>query len=568
VALPSTRHNVLIFNNFLLGRSARARQLFIASVVTCIAVLVLAKNLPPGPAAHLTPIYKLLFTVGDYQASGCSLLILLIAAATPIKFRARRLLLWLGLHPIAVAIATSTVLAVGACWVYQNSRLSMDEYAQFFQSQIFAAGHINGRLPVPLIDWLIPVGFQTHFLDVSKLDGAVVSAYWPSFALLLSPFTRLGIPWACNPILSGATVWMTHRLALRIFANPESAGLATLFMIASPVFFADGVSYYSMTAHLLANVTFALLLTEPTPRRALAAGFVGSVALTLHNPLPHLLFAAPWILYLLLRPDKVRIALSLLTGYLPLCLLLGLGWFFHLSQLSHEGGPLTPGSAALGDSLMRVYRIMTAPTQSALLARLIGIAKIWAWAVPGLVLIAIYGGRQWWGNIHCKLLCASALLTLLMFVIADQGHGWGYRYFHSAWVALPILGAAAFAPRSSQVAKVQPAQNNLALNFVVVAALLTLFAGIGLRAFQMRSFIEAHDRQVPQYPGTERRVVILDTTSAYYGADLVQNDPWLRSDVIRMITHGSAADEQMMRENFSAMHRVYADKYGSVWSAK
>jgi len=84
----------------------------------------------------------------------------------------------------------------------------------------------------------------------------------------------------------------------------------------------------------------------------------------------------------------------------------------------------------------------------------------------------------------------------------------------------------------------------------------------------MRTFIEGHDGQVPQYMGTERRVVILNPSSAYYGADLVQNDPWLRSDVIRMITHGTAADEQMMRENFSAMHRVYADKYGSVWSAK
>jgi hypothetical protein len=558
----------LILKNSVLGRSESARQLFIASAVISIGVLFLAKNLPADAAARLTPIYKLLFTVGDYQAAGCALLILLVAAATPIKFRGSQVLLWVGLHPITVAIATSMLLTAGSFLVYQNSRLSMDEYAQYFQSQIFAAGHINGRLPIPLIDWLIPVGFQNHFLDVSKLDGAVASAYWPSFALLLSPFTRLGIPWACNPILSGATVWMIHRLALRIFANPESAGLAALFTIASPVFFADGVSYYSMTAHLLANVTFALLLTDPTPRRALAAGFVGSIALTLHNPLPHILFAAPWVVYLLSRPGKVRIALSLFAGYLPLCLLLGLGWFFHLSQLSHEGSALAPGSTAFGDSLLRAYRIITLPSAPALLARLIGLAKIWAWAVPGLALLAIYGGWKWWSNPHCRLLCASALLTLVLFVIADQGHGWGYRYFHSAWLALPILGAAAFAPESPRVGQLQPAQGSLTLNFVVALALLTLVAGTSLRAFQMRAFIEGHDSQVPQYMGTERRVVILNPSSAYYGADLVQNDPWLRSDVIRMITHGTAADEQMMRDNFTEMRRVYTDKYGSVWSAK
>jgi len=558
----------LIFKNSLLGRSERARHLFIASAVISIGVLLLAKNLPSGAAAHLTPIYKLLFTVGDYQATGCGLLILLIAAAAPIKLRGRQVLLWIGLHPIAVAIATSMFLAVGSFLVYQNSRLSMDEYAQYFQSQIFAAGHINGRLPVPLIDWLIPVGFQNHFLDVSKLDGAVASAYWPSFALLLSPFTWLGIPWACNPILSGATVLAIHRLALRIFADAESAGLATLLTVASPVFFADGVSYYSMTAHLLANVAFALLLIDPTPRRAFAAGFVGSVALTLHNPLPHLLFAAPWLLYLFFRPGRARIVLPLFAGYLPLCLLLGMGWFFHLSQLSHEGSALAPGSTAFGDSLLRAYRIVTLPTATAFLARLIGLAKIWAWAVPGLAVLAIYGGRKWWSNPICRLLCASALLTLLLFVIADQGHGWGYRYFHSAWLALPILGAASFAPKSPYVGGSPLAQDGPALNFVVAVALLTLFAGIGLRAYQMRTFIEGHDGQVPQYMGTERRVVILNPSSAYYGADLVQNDPWLRSHVIRMITHGTAADEQMMRENFAELRRVYTDKYGSVWSAK
>jgi hypothetical protein len=359
-----------------------------------------------------------------------------------------------------------------------------------------------------------------------------------------------------------------HRLAVRLFADAESAGLATLLAVASPVFFADGVSYYSMTAHMLANVAFTLLLMEPTPRRAFAAGLVGSVALTLHNPLPHMLFAAPWILHLFFRPGRARIVLPLFAGYLPLCLLLGIGWFFHLSQLSHEGSALAPGHTAFGESLLRASRIITLPTATALLARLIGLAKIWAWAAPGLALLAVYGGWKWWGNPKCRLLCASALLTLVMFVIADQGHGWGYRYFHSAWFALPILGAAAFAPRSPGFGESQSAQDGLALTFVVATALLSLFAGIGLRAFQMRTFIEGHDGQVPQYMGTERRVVILNPSSAYYGADLVQNDPWLRSDVIRMITHGAAADEQMMRENFSAMRRVYTDEYGSVWSEK
>jgi hypothetical protein len=559
-----------MLSNSPISYSAGARKLFFATLGITLGVLLLAKNMPSGAAAELTPIFKLLFTVGDYQATGFALLILLVAACAPIRFSVRPFLRWIGLHPVRVALATCIVLVIGARVVYNNSRLSMDEYAQFFQSQIFAAGHLGGRFPVPLVDWLIPVGFQNHFLDISKLNGAVASAYWPSFALLLSPFTWLGIPWACNPILSGATVLMVHRLALRIFGNPESAGLAVLFTVASPVFFADGVSYYSMTAHMLANAIFALLLIEPTPRRALAGGIVGSVALTLHNPVPHMLFAAPWIIALLRQPGKMRVALLLLAGYLPLCLLLGFGWFFHLSQLAHEGGPIAPGGSALNDSLSQVYGVVSLPTAGVLLARLIGVAKIWAWSVPGLLLLAAYGGWKWRGNRYCRLLCASGLLTLVMFVLipVDQGHGWGYRYFHSAWLVLPILAAAAFTTESGRVDDSQRAQDTGAVGFVVACALLTLLVGTGLRAIQMHSFIARHDSQVPQYEGTEQQVVILNPTAAYYGVDLVQNDPWLRGKTIRMVTHGVAADEQMMRDNFSAMQRVYADKYGSVWSTK
>ena len=103
-------------------------------------------------------------------------------------------------------------------------------------------------------------------------------------------------------MLSGLTVLVVHRLALKLFHSAESAGLAVLFTVASPVFFADGISYYLMTAHLLFNGVFALLLLEPAPRRLVLAGVVGSFALSLHNPVPHVLFAAPWIVSM--APEK------------------------------------------------------------------------------------------------------------------------------------------------------------------------------------------------------------------------------------------------------------------------
>jgi len=568
-----------MFSNLIVGRSAGARYLFIASAIVSVAILLWANHLgTTGGSRGLTPIFLRLFAIGDYAGSNCTLLILLLAALMPDRYSARPVLRWFGDHPRTVAASSAVILSCGTWVVYRNAPLCMDEYAPLFQSKIFAAGHLTGQFPPAILGWVIPPGFEDFFLNVSPASGRVASAYWPSFALLLTPFTWLGISWACNPIISALTLLSVHRLALRIFEDRESAGLALLLTAASPVFFADGISYYSMSAHLLANTVFALLLIDPTPRRAVAAGFVGSVALTLHNPVPHMLFAAPWIIWILRRPGGLPIAGWLFAGYLPLCLLLGFGWFLFSSHLTHEGVILSASTSSIGDSITRMGTAFSLPSPAIFLARQIGIAKIWVWAVPGMMLLAVYGAWKWRDNTPCLLLGASALITLLLYVFVpvDQGHGWGYRYFHSAWIALPILAVAALSPRSIAERGGGPIAGSPVRQifedhgtrvFVVACALLTLVGGTGFRAVQMHDFIAHHESQMPQYAGTERRVVIIDATRSSYGADLVQNDPWLRENVVRLYSHGLDADAQMMRGHFPDLRRVYADRYGSVWSA-
>jgi hypothetical protein len=291
-----------------------------------------------------------------------------------------------------------------------------------------------------------------------------------------------------------------------------------------------------------------------------------------------MLFAAPWIISILRRPRGLPIAGWLFAGYLPLCLLLGLGWFFFSSHLTHDGAALATGTSSAADSLTLMGSAFSLPSSTIFLARLIGFAKIWVWAVPGMVLLAGFGAWKWRDNTPCLLLTASALTTLLLYVFVplDQGHGWGYRYFHSAWIALPILAAGALTPRPVTEHSGAPVavhgvrqifEDNATRAFVVVCALLTMVGGTGLRAMEIHGFVAHHESQMPQYAGAERRVVIIDTTYSYYGADLVQNDPWLRGNVIRMFSHGLDADAQMMREQFPDLRRVYADRYGSVWSA-
>jgi hypothetical protein len=554
-----------------IARSSAARAFFLVSAAITALIIVWAGVLAGRSSGlQLSPIFLVLFTRLDYAGGVCALLILLCALFAPARLPARSILRWIGENPSLVALGSLAVLSLGALVVYRNHPLSMDEYSQFFQSEVFAGGHLAGKFPVSLIDWLIPKPFQDHFLFVSPRTGAVASGYWPSFALLLAPFTWLGVPWACNPILSATTLLAIHRLGLAIFNDIEAAGAALLFTVASPVFFANGISYYSMPAHMLANCIYALLLLRATTGRALLAGIVGSIALTLHNPVPHILFALPWLLWIASRRDAARLIGCLFAGYLPLVLLLGIGWWRFYSGLPHDGLSDADASSGTLASLKQVGSVFALPSSSLLLARLIGIAKIWVWAMPGLMLLASVGAWRWRSNPACRLLVAGAIVTLLGYLIVpfDSGHGWGFRYFHSAWMALPLLSAGALTRVSSKDGQSLVTEGEGLRVYVIGCALLSLIAGVGFRATQMRDFIAEDLQRVPARECPTRCVMLLNPLAAFYEVDLIQNDPWLRGNIVRMISRGAGANATMMSREFPEMRRISSGAFGELWSAE
>jgi hypothetical protein len=517
----------------------------------------------------IVTIFYRLFLLEDYPAAFLHLALLLLALIPPIQRVATALTDRVAAHPYAFAGLALAAFVLGSLIWYRAHPLAMDEYVPVLQSQVFVAGRLLGQFPPELMDWLVFPSFQGYFLHVSHATGQFGSAYWPGFALLLTPFTAMGAPWLCNPVLAAAALIVIYRLALSVTGDRMAAGTAAVVSIASPAFVINAISFYSMTAHLLCNAAFTLLLLRPTALRAATAGLIGGLALTLHNPLPHILYAAPWALWLLWRDDRRRNFPALLAGYLPFVIIVGFGWNELVSGLGQETGTASARAMGpLGAVASKLGGVLTWPSGALLQARLIGLMKLWIWAVPAIVVTAAVGFWRHRNSAHFRLLAASAALTLLgyMFVPADQGHGWGFRYFHSAWLVLPVFAAAAVCGSSRREAAALESRSVGELGgYLLSASLLSLLLLVPYFGTHVRSFVTAHLAQLPRAETGESRVVIINPVMQYYAQDLVQNDPFLRDPVIRMVTRGRQADREMIARNFPDLVLLESNYRGWVW---
>lgn len=536
-----------------LARSPVGPLATLTLVTAAIAALtMLLAGTPYLAHPPLAPVFFFLFERDEPAAAwlSCGLLLLaLIGARVVPETWPGRIAARLTARPRGFIAVTTVLLAVAAVVVYRAYPLAMDESAALFQARAFAHLRLTGKVPPELVQRVV---LQAPFWFLQALpNGQVIQSYWPSFALLLAPFAAAGVPWLLNPLIGGATLFAVHRLARKLWPETAAPGWAVLLTAASPAFTVNAISFYSMPAHLLATLLFSLLMLD---ERYLAAGALGSVALTLHNPLPHVLVALPFLVSVALRPGRARALLRLAAGYLPGSLLLGLGWFAFRSRFPMPAAGGGGGAAGLASSMAKMA--FAAPSWDLLRDRVISLCELSLWAPPALLALAFLGARVRWREPGARLVALSALVTLAgyFFVPFDQGHGWGFRYFHPAWGALPLLGAAALVS--------MPSLSRLML----ILAAGSLLANTALRFRQVQSFIDGQRNQLPQAPqraGFE--VVMVHVARGYYAIDLVQNDPFLDSRRWMLISTGPADDRHFMQAAFPQARLVAENQVATVW---
>jgi len=532
--------------------SARRLALFgVGAGLLCIAFILLYTRFPQVPERSY--IFDYLLRTQDVPGAAIVIFIAIAAAFAPLARAGLALVEVIGRRPWATALITFLVLCAGQLFVAKDHALAGDEHLILLQAKAFAAGHLTAQFPPELLSWVLPRPYFDLWLYASRETGAVVSVYWPGFALLLAPFVLLGIPWACNPLLASGALVLIGRLAGRLTGAPQAAGWAMLLTLASPAFSGMALGYFSMTAHLFFNLLYVWALLE---RRLFLAGIVGSFALVLHNPWPHFLFALPWIGWIAWH-DGRRALLRLAAGYAPLTLLIGGGWWLLMRKVQGQlwFAPQT------GDFLfywqLQLSRVFAFPDAATLAKRAAELVKLWLWSVPGLPALMLAG---WWlarRQAPLRLLGLSFAATLAGYLIVwfDQGYGWGVRYPHPAFAAAPVLGAAAIA-----------AFNNEALRrYAAAAALLSLVIATPFRWAQIESFMSDHLSRRPPFEKGVRQVVFVTLNFPYYTQDFIQNDPFLRDPVIFMLSRGRARDEELLRSRFPGAHLSHVAPYGHVW---
>lgn len=429
---------------------------------------------------------------------------------------------------LAAAVSVAVCLAISVS-AYQSVPLAMDEVAPLFQARVFASGRLAAQFVPSELPRLFAPGFLGVFYFFEAATGRIVSAYWPGMALLLAPFEALHAGFLLNPLLAGASVLLLRYVALTLTNGDRAAsGLGMALLMVSPAFVINASSFYSMNAHVTANLAFVALSLVPTTARLVAAGAVGGLALSLNNPLPHLLFAWPWWLLLLHDGARVRKLVALLAGYVPVALVLVVGWFWF------SNGLRGPGASPIGGTAV------AHPSLSLLKVRAEGLSKLVLWLPFAALPLAVLGAWRHAAKWPVRALVLSALGMLLAYfgVSFDQGHGWGYRYFHPALGCVPLLGALAVVSAGAE--RGRAALLRACAGWCLAGACLLLPG----RAFEVARVVSAHRAQLLTAP-TGRDCVHFVRASGVSSADLIDNDPELRGELF--LFNASEADVEAFR---------------------
>lgn len=429
-----------------------------------------------------------------------------------------------------VALIASAVLlgALASSYLVHHSLLfAMDEFTTDFQARIFAAGRLTGIVPEtwrPIAPAMSPI-----FTNYHPETGEWVSLYLPGYALLKAPFVLLGAGVLLNPLLSAGSVLAMWAVARRLWPDEGlRPWVAIAALVTSSQFILVSGTGYSMPAHLFLNLLWLWLYLRGDARSWAAALAVGVVALGLHNPFPHALFIAPFMLRLLRERRWGRLASAAVVYVADAAILMV--WMRMVHPLAGAGGP----------GVLSVFKL---PDFAAIWLQLVHLTLLFSWHAPFVGALAIVGWvRVRLSDAALADLGLGVLMTLVFYAFfpLTQGHGWGYRYAHQIIGSIALL-AAAGVPVLLGAVGARPGRMLLAASCAIA-----LVVQLPLRLVQTERFVRPFAAGHALIERQRADVVLVHGDSIWYGKDLIRNDPFVRPPVVIYATMLSPYGRMML----------------------
>jgi hypothetical protein len=446
------------------------------------------------------------------------------------------------------------VLALGvlvAGWLashtlFHQFALSMDEYSAHFQASIFAAGRLTA--PVPAAFRGVADGITPIFSTYLPQSGAWTTMYLPVYSALRALFLLGGAEWLINPVLSAGCVVLLAAVARRIWPQDgRRQWLALLLLVTSSQFLVTTGSAYSMPAHLCFNFLWLWLWLRGDRASLVALPLVGVLALGLHNPFPHALFAAPFLIYLVVQRRWRMVAW---TGAVYAAgSLYWLHWLEAVQPQAQQGG---------AGGLLGLFQL---PALASVVVHSMNLALVATWQAPVAALGLAAALWRFRSLKHpMRELAYGAVLTFGFYVFfpSAQGHGWGYRYI------FPVLGSIALLAADGWLQLAGDLRPRAAQPLLVGGLALALVQ-LPVRAAEVEATIRPYAISSEYLHSLPVDVVLLPTQQWWYGQDLVRNEPLFGTGPVMVATPNITAEqyEQMMARLGSSV-RVHTVPYAEL----
>jgi hypothetical protein len=479
----------------------------------------------------LPPLFISLYVFGTLEPAAIGLeLAMLVAAWALLRASAAArgasiTLPVLGLRTITALAASVTLFAaIGHFAFFHDHTLSVDEFMTRFGAAILRRGDLLAHIPDKWRVFGSALQPTFTYFDFAPRYEFWGSPYRPVTAAIHVLFGLIpGGDRLTDPLLAGLSVFLIARIAKRLWPErPDAPVVAALLMALSTQLLFTGMTYFAMTAHLAFNLAWLLFFLRGRVAGHVAAALIGAFAVGLHQINFHPMFVIPFLIPVLFS-RRWPLALFYAAIYAGALLFwldwyqIALWWSAGFSQVQNSNG----------DSfLYHIWGLAEAPDFVRTLFMLTDYARFFSWQGLLLAPLVVVGLRYWHQAPTIVRQGAWGFLvgTLpFIFVFADQGNGWGYRYAHGLIgnvVLLGVFGWTQIVPRGGIV----PRQTIAALAVLGFASV----ALIALRSIQVEANIRPNAAALRFIQSLDADVVVIDG-DVWFGADLAQNDPYLRN---------------------------------------